>query len=256
MKKHFLLLILVYCSTTLFAYDVVGHRIIGDVAYRNLSDKAKKNVDQVLGTRGIIYTSSWADDIKSDNRYVYSYAWHYQNLPVNLSNVELQQLIDNPDAKNQHLFYAIKTMKERLLKNKSDAEALKFLVHIVGDMHQPLHLGRAEDLGGNKIEITWHGRKTNIHAVWDGSLINTRKMSSSEYAQYLEDKFAPQKQEMKQYSFFDSVLASYNLSNKIYDYDYSNQNSYHYSYFFMDAQDEMLYRGGLQLANILNEIYK
>ncbi len=204
MAKKFVLTIVVFVAfiNSVLAYDVVGHRIVADIAYRNLTKKARKQVDKVLGTRGIIYTSSWADEIKSDKTFEYSYPWHYQNLKEGLSDSTLQQLLDNPAIEGEHLFLAIQSMENRLKRDKSDQEALKFLVHFIGDLHQPLHLGHFEDLGGNKIGIKWFGRQINIHQVWDEMLIDSRKMSSSEYAQYLEDKFENQKKEIKKLQFF------------------------------------------------------
>ena len=241
---------------SLSAYDVVGHRIIADIAYQNLTSKTRKQVDEVLGKRGIIYTSSWADEIKSDKKYAYSYQWHYQNLAANLTETEIKYLFENPVSEGEHLFYGIGQMVERLKKDKTDAEALKFLVHFVGDLHQPLHLGRPEDRGGNGVSIKWFRQETNIHAVWDGMLIDSRKMSSSEYAVYLEDKFEQKKETIKKYSVLQSVLRSYEVANEIYAYDMSDTNSYHYLYRFMEQQDEMLFRAGIQLANILNDIFR
>ena len=241
---------------SLSAYDVVGHRIISDIAYKNLTSKARKQVDGILGTRGIIYTSSWADDIKSDNKYAYSYRWHYQNLAADLTENRIKYMIENPLSEGEYLFYGISHTVERLKKDKTDAEALKFLVHFVGDLHQPMHMGRPEDRGGNGVSIKWFGEKTNIHAVWDGKLIDSRKMSSSEYAIYLEDKFEQKKDEIQGYSVLQSVMRAYEIANEIYAYDMSNTNSYHYLYRFMEQQDEMLFRGGMQLANILNDIFK
>ena len=241
---------------SLSAYNVVGHRIISDIAYKNLTSKARKQVDNVLGKRGIIYTSAWADEIRSDNTYAYSYPWHYQNLEHGLTEDGIKHLLENPTAEGEHLFFALDQMITRLKKDKKDAEALKFLVHFVGDLHQPLHLGRSENKGGNGVSITWFGRTTNIHSTWDGSLIDSRKMSSSEYAIYLEDKFESEKQKIKEYDLLQSILKTYEITNEIYNYDMSNTNTYHYLYRFMDQQDELLFRGGIQLANVLNEIYK
>lgn len=254
-KSIFIVCFLAF-TFSLSAYDVVGHRIITDIAYQNLTKKARSQVDKVLGKRGIIYTSSWADEIKSDKKYAYSYQWHYQNLAVGLTEDGIKQLLENPVSEGEHLFYGINQMIERLKNDKTDAEALKFLVHFVGDLHQPLHLGRPEDRGGNGVSITWFGRNTNIHAVWDGTLIDSRKMSSSEYAAYLEDKFEQKKKEIKTYTVLQSVLRTYEVANEIYDYDLSNTNNYHYLYRFMEQQDEMLFRGGIQLANILNDIFR
>lgn len=255
-KKQLLIFSLILSSIFSYAYDAVGHRIIADIAYQNLTKKAKKQCDKVLGLHGIIYQATWADEIRSDKKFDYSYKWHYQNLKDNMTEAELQQLLNNPTAEGEHLFYAIKLMEDRLLKNTNDEEALKFLVHFVGDLHQPMHLGRAEDLGGNKVSMNWFGKNTNIHAVWDGQITDSKNMSYSEFSSYLQDKFNPRKKEFKNFNTLQSVKAAYAIRNAIYAYDNTDTNNHHYVYRFANDLDEMLYRGGMQLANILNAIYK
>lgn len=255
-KKLISIICFLVFNLSLFAYDSVGHRIVADIAYNNLTGSARTQVDNVLGKRGIVSAAAWADEIRSDNKYAYSYPWHYQDLDDNMTSVDLKKLLDNPTAEGEHLFFAIDSMEVRLKKDKSDAEALKFLVHFIGDLHQPLHLGRKDDKGGNKIEMNWFGRKTNLHAVWDGALIDNEKMSYSEFSQYLQDKFESRKAEFKKHNLLQSIEASYAVRNSIYAYDTTDASNYHYVYFFADKRDEMLYRGGIQLANILNAIYK
>lgn len=255
-KKGFLIGILICSAVFASAYDAVGHRIVADIAYHNLSKKAKKQCDKLLGKHGIVYEATWADEIKSDKAYDYAYQWHYQNLKDNLSSADLKHLLDNPAAEGEHLFFALNMMKERLRKNRNDAEALKFIVHFMGDLHQPLHLGRLDDLGGNKVTINWFGKQTNIHAVWDGQIIDSKRMSYTEFSAYLRDKFDPQKPEFKKLSLLNSVEKSYALRTAVYSYDYSDTNNYHYVYRFADEQDEMLYLGGIQLAHFLNTIFK
>lgn len=255
-NKHFLALCFLAFTLSLSAYDAVGHRIVADIAYHNLTDKARNQLDQVLGKNGIVYAATWPDDIRSDNKYAYSYQWHYQDLDDNMASTDLEKLLNNPKAEGEHLFYALDSLTKRLKNNKSDAEALKFIVHIVGDLHQPLHLGRKDDKGGNAVEFNWFGRKTNLHAVWDGSLIESQKMSYTEFRQYLQDKYEARKAEIKKQTVLQSIEAVYAVRNMIYSYDMSDKSNYHYVYFFAEKRDEMLYRGGIQLANILNAIYK
>jgi hypothetical protein len=255
-NKHILAICFLAVTFTASAYDAVGHRIVADIAYQNLTDNARKQLDDILGKRGIVYEATWADEVRSDKKYDYSYQWHYQNLADSLTTPDFKKLLANPKAEGEHLFYALDMMQARLKKNKKDVEALKFLVHFVGDLHQPMHLGRLTDKGGNAVDYNWFGKKTNLHATWDGLLIENQKMSYSEYSQYLQDKFAPKKVEMKKQSILQSVEAAYAIRTEIYDYNYSDTNNYHYAYRFGDKLDEMLYRGGLQLANILNAIYK
>jgi len=245
------------CLTiSMSAYDAVGHRIIADIAYHNLTEKATVQVDKVLGKHGIIYQATWADEVRSDKKYDKSYPLHYQNLKDSMTTADLQQLLDHPKAEGEHLFYAIDSLTSCLKKDKTNAEALKFLVHFVGDLHQPMHLGRLDDLGGNKVKTNWFGKTINLHALWDSYIIEGKKMSYSEYSQYLQDKFEPQKSTIKKYSILQSIEAGYAIRTEIYGYDTTDTNNYHYLYFFADKQDEMLYRAGLQLANILNGIFK
>jgi len=255
-KQNILAVIFSFITLSAVAYDAVGHRLIADIAYQNLTKPAQTAVDKILGEKGLIYESTWADEIRSDSTYKYSYKWHYQNLKDGMSTADLQQLLNNPTSEGEHLFYAIDFMKARLKKDKNDAEALKFLVHFVADLHQPLHLGREADAGGNKVETTWFGKKTNLHSVWDGSLTESQKMSYTEISVMLQDKFEPQKAAVKKYSVLQSVQAGYGVRNLIYNYNYSDTNTYHYIFFFKTKNEDMMYRAGIQLSNILNEIYK
>jgi hypothetical protein len=258
MKLNKQLFALSFLFLTVFAsaYDAIGHRIIADIAYQNLTEKTKTQVDKIVGKQGIVYTSTWADEVRSDKKYAYSYPWHYQNLRDEMTAVDFEKLLANPTSEGEHLFFAIAEMQTRLRKDKTDAEALKFLVHFVADLHQPMHLGRKEDLGGNKVDTKWFGKTTNLHSLWDTNIIESRKMSYTEYSRFLQDKLEPQKSAYKNYSLLQSVENTYNLRNEIYKYDYSNTNNYHYLYYFADKQDEALYRGGMQLAKILNETFK
>ena len=255
-KKNILLFSLLFSSILGYAYDAVGHRIIADIAYTNLTCKARKATDKTLGKMGIIYESTWADEVRSDSKYKYSYQWHYQNLKDNLETADLKKLMDQPTSEGEHLFFAIETMKSRIKANHNDAEALKFLVHFMGDLHQPMHLGRAEDLGGNKVTMQWFGKNTNIHSIWDGQITESSKMSYTEFSNYLQNKFSKRKKEFKNLSPLQSLEVAYKIRNEIYSYDNTNTNNYHYIYRFNDDLELMLYQGGIQLAKVLNEIYK
>ena len=254
-KKGFLLMLISVISFSAVAYDAVGHRIIADIAYNNLTAKAKKQCDKVLGKQGIIYASVWADEIRSDKQYDYSYKWHYQNLKDSLTMEQLGVLFKNPTAEGEHLFFAIDQLTQRLKKDKNDAEALKFLVHFMADLHQPMHLGRAEDLGGNKINVQWFGKSTNLHAVWDGMITEGQKMSYSEYSRFLQDSFEKVKAKKQAESLLQSVSNVYTLRTEVYNYGVDDKNNYIYMFKFASRNNEMLYSAGIQLAKRLNELF-
>ncbi len=237
------------------AWDVTGHRVITDIAYKNLTCKARRSVDKILGKKGIIFESSWADGVRNEKGYEYSYPWHYQNLRDSITTSELQYLLNNPQAEGDHLFYAINLMRERLKTNRNDAEALKFLLHFVGDLHQPMHLGRADDRGGNGVMLTWFGSQVNLHALWDSYLMDRQKLSYTEMSEMLQKKYKAERKKYKTETIENSVIAAYELRSQLYATDMKTTGNYLYAHIFTAQHNEMLYRAGMQLARILNEIY-
>ncbi len=256
-KKRNILLIAILFAFSLqsFAYDAIGHRIVSDIAYQNLNCDTRRKVDKVLGKRGMVYASVWADNIRSDSAYSYSYDWHFQNLKDGMTKQQLQYLLANPISEGEHLFYALDRMTQRLKKNRNDEEALKFVVHFAADLFQPMHLGRLSDRGGNDVTLKWFGKNIRLHQLWDTQMLEGQNFSYSEYSQYLQDKFAKQRYEFKKLSTLDAVWETYLLRNRIYAYNYADVNAYNYIYEFTNDLDRQLYKAGIFLANLLNEIY-
>jgi len=257
MKKHILIILsFLLLTITANAYGPIAHRAITLIAYEELSSKAKKNLDALLGKQGIVYASTWADEIRSEpDKYAYSYPWHYQNLATNMTENDLKTLWNNPRSEGDHLFYACQEMVKRLKNDRKDIEALKFLVHFTGDLHQPMHLGRKEDLGGNQVPYTWFGEKTNIHSLWDSYLVENKKMSYTELAAYLTSKLSSKREMYYQMTIPQVLVKSYSITNRIYEYSRTDTNNYRYVYQFNEDLDEMLYCAGVQLAKVLEEIY-
>lgn len=257
--KHNLLLLFVLLSFSFYAsaWDAVGHKIVADIAYQNLTKKARKQVDNLLGVRGMVYTSSWPDEIKSDTIYSYSHVWHYENLRAGLTHADIDSLYHHPKAQGMHALYALDSLSSALRENKQDTIALKFIVHIMGDMFQPMHVGHPEDKGGNKVQMKWFGKGTNLHAVWDRWLIDYTQLSYTEFVNYLQDRYGAEKKVWEQRTFLDCLYITYDRQQQVYAYQELNDtNPYHYAYRFLRDLDESLYAAGIQLAKLLNEIYK
>lgn len=144
---------------------------------------------------------------------------------------------------------------QRLKKSRNDEEALKFLVHFAADLFQPIHLGRLSDRGGNDVMLKWFGRDIRLHQLWDTQMLEGQKFSYSEYSQYLQDKFSKERSEFKRQPKFDAVWETYLLRNKIYAYNYTDIRPYNYMYELNEDLDRQLYKAGMFLANLLNEIY-
>ncbi len=258
MKKF--LSILICCllvSVNIQAWDALGHKIITEVAYNQLTKKARKQLDNILGKRGIIYYSSWADEIKSDTIYPRSFVHHYQNLADTLTYADLEYLWLNNKSEGEYAFYAIDSLVNVLKTDKTDADALKFVIHIMGDIFQPMHLARAKNRGGNRVQIRWFGKGINLHSLWDRWLLDYTQMSEWEYVRFLEDRYSDKKKEFQAMNMVDCLWMTYCLRVEIYAWqEKGDESNYHYAYRFRKDMDRNLYAAGVKLAQLLNEIYR
>ena len=242
------------------AWGMTGHRVIAEVAERHLSKKAKKNIQKVIGNQHIAYWSNWADFIKSDTSEAFKKtgSWHFVNTSANLTydqfHAELQQSPDN-NLYKAYLNVKKETIEKKDLSLAQQQQNLYFILHLFADAHQPMHVGRAADLGGNKIEVMFFGRKTNIHRVWDSDLVENEQYSYTEYASVLD---IHDKNYYKKYnvSFEQALYETHQLANKIYaDVELNANLSYTYIYDYKYIMEEALLKAGIRLANELNEIY-
>ena len=126
--------------------------------------------------------STWADEKRSDPNFDEYGIWHYVNMPLDKSYSEATHTQEN-------IVTVIKKSTELLKSNSLSKEDkkfyLKFLIHLVGDIHQPLHVGRAEDRGGNDIKVNFFDKKSNLHSVWDSDMINNYRISYTEFSNHI-----------------------------------------------------------------------
>lgn len=243
-----------------YAWGMTGHRVIAEIADTHLSKKAKKNIEKIIGKQKIAYWSNWADFIKSDPDPALNKtgSWHFVNSEANLSFEAFNAALKaSPD---HNLYKAYLRIKKDSKENKElslleQQQNLYYIVHLFADAHQPMHVSRAEDQGGNKIEVSFFGRTTNIHRVWDSDLVDNERYSFMEYAQLL-DVFPKRDYQKYNCSFEQALYESHELANKIYKDVENNANlSYRYIYDYKYIMEECLLKAGIRLANELNEIY-
>jgi hypothetical protein len=163
--KKLLLAGIFFCfSFPSLAWGPTGHRVVGQIAESYLTSKAKMAIAEILGTESSAMASNWADFIKSDSSFNYLSPWHYMNVKSGLSYTEFITLLQKDTATDAYtkLNFLIKELKNKQLVAGKKLMYLRLLIHLVGDIHQPLHLGHAEDLGGNRIRILWFSDSTNL----------------------------------------------------------------------------------------------
>lgn len=259
MMRNILLLILTFgiVLQTLKADPIwgpTGHRVVGAIANTHLKKSTKRQIAKLLNHQSLAFGSTFADEIKSDPRYDKFYTWHYINMPFD-STYEVSE--KNPAG---DLVTGIEFCKNIITdKDAADEDKafyLKLLIHLIGDLHQPMHIGLEEDRGGNDFKVQWQFRDTNLHSVWDSKMIDAYGMSYTELtanADYLT------KEEIKAIqagTVIDWVNETQQLTKKVYasvkEGDnlrnaYSDQN-----FGIVRAQ---LQKAGIRLAKTLNELF-
>ena len=241
-----------------FANDMVwsktGHRAVGEVAQEHLTRKARIAIEKLLDGESLAKVSNFGDEIKSDNKYSEFSAWHYVNFPADL------QYGDETPSENGDLIVGIqkcvKIIKDETSSKQDKAFYLKMLVHLIGDLHQPMHAGRLEDRGGNDIQVQWFGNGSNLHRVWDSNMIDAYGMSYSELAESLPRLSKKQEKAIQMGTVFDWVEESQDIANKVYDsVEEEEKLSYRYNYIWWATLEKQLQKGGLRLAKVLNDIF-
>jgi hypothetical protein len=241
-----------------FGWGVLGHRIVGQIAESYLTPKARVEIQKILGNESIAMVSNWADFIKSDSEYQYIYNWHFVDLDSGLTKKQLRDYLQKDTATD--LFtktnFLIGELKNKHLAMDKKRMYLKLLIHFVGDIHQPFHVGRRQDLGGNKIKLTWFSTPTNLHAIWDEQLINFQQLSYTEYSTAINHTTAKQRLAWQKQPISDWIIESHQISERLYSQVTPDQKlSYRYNYDNIQILNERLLKAGVRLAGVLNELF-
>ncbi len=257
MKKTIFLFLLL--SNLSFANDDIwskmGHRAVGEVAEEHLTRKAKRAITKLLNGQSLAAVSNFADEIKADSTYRKFSAWHYVNFPAD------KKYTDVEPSKYGDLIIGIEKCIE-IVKDKNSSKEdkafyLKMLVHLIGDLHQPMHVGRLEDKGGNDIQVQWFNKGSNLHKVWDANMINDYEMSYTELATSLPRLTEAQKKSIQLGGIYDWVEESQDIANEIYDsVEVGEKLFYRYRYVWWDTVEIQLQKGGLRLAKVLNGLFE
>jgi nuclease S1 len=155
-------------STPDAVWGAVGHRVIARVATARLSDRAKDEARRLLGGETLAKVSTWADSIRRDRPT--TGPWHYVNIPV-YDSVYRPEKVCTEGCVVSAFEAQVAILADRSRPDAERAEALKWVVHLVGDLHQPLHAGDRGDRGGNDVRITYDTLPGNLHGLWDTGLL-------------------------------------------------------------------------------------
>ena len=256
-KLTYALLLLFLCSSfypSEVKWGSTGHRTVGEIAENHLKSSTKRKVKKLLNGKSLAFASTYADEIKSDKRYNEYFTWHYINMPLK-SNYENSKKNPKGDLVTG-IEYCKKIIKNNTSSDYEKAFYLKLLIHLIGDLHQPMHIGRVEDRGGNDIKLKWFNRGTNLHRVWDSEMINSYNMGYIELAKNADVLTKKQVKAIQEGTVIDWVNETHILSNKVYASVKEDENlRYRYSYDHFKTVRKQLQIAGIRLAKVLNDLF-
>ena len=254
--KHYLISIAMLClSLTAFGWGQKGHDTVAYIAENHLTEATKAALDSLLDGKSPVYWANWLDNASHTPEYAYTKTWHYKNVDADRTYEDMPA---NPAG---DAILAIKQQREILTDpatSKADAQlALKILIHVVGDMHQPMHMGHATDLGGNRVKVKYFNRDKNLHGIWDSDLVESaHKWSYSEWQQQL-DRLTPEQEALVvQGDVDDWARETLGITRDVYNFFQPGINvKYNQIAYWTPTIEQQLLRGGLRLAHVLNTIY-
>ena len=249
-----------------FAWGAKGHDIVAAIAEEHLTPKAKRKIKKLLDGRSIVYYSSWMDNIQNSPYWEYGYnktkTWHYANVDKGHTYQTMTQNESGDVVKGLEFLTKEMTDNYDALTDSMRVDYLKMIVHMVGDLHCPMHAGRLSDRGGNGTKVSWFRSETNLHSVWDSKIIDSaRKWSYSEWVEQLDRADRKYRKEIIKGSYEDWFNETVEGAADIYEYVENSsaivpELSYQFVYDFSPLLEEQLMNAGYRLAYVLNTIFK
>lgn len=251
------LFILAFASISLagFGWGQKGHDVVTKIAEKHMSEATRASVDSLLDGKSIVYYANWLDNASHTPKYDYSRTWHYKNIDAG------QTYESAPELQSGNVVTALNREIGILQNARSTRDekvlALKMIIHLVGDMHQPMHMGHQSDRGGNNWKVKFFNSDTNLHTVWDSRLPESgHKWSYTEWAEQIDrapyesnGAFQPadiDKWGKETYEICKEIYHQTPQGTKI-SYDYINE--------WTPVVEQQLLNGGLRLSEVLNYIF-
>ncbi len=260
--RFLLALLLAAAPAPALAWGKTGHRVIGAIAARLVTRHTRREVRRILGVEGIAEASTWPDFERSNPDDFWQKEagpFHYVTVPPGRTYADVGAPPEGDAVTALHRF--VVTVRDPAASRADKALALRFIIHIVGDLHQPLHAGNGTDKGGNDVKVTFLREPTNLHAVWDSGLIDQEQLSYSEMAAWLLPRITPA--ERRDWRVTDPrvwIGESVALRDRIYPPQPATPGEpvklgFDYIYAWTPARDLRLEQGGVRLAAYLDALF-
>jgi len=254
--RYLLQIVLLFLPLQLTAWGGKAHDIIAYIAEQNLIPKAHTEVSRLLNGKTMVYYAMWMDNIRSDSAYDFTATWHYANVD-SAQTYESMPKVETGDVLTA-IELSIQNITSKTTADTLKAMYLKLLIHLIGEIHCPMHAGRATDRGGNDYPVIWFRDTINLHSLWDSHLLErARGWSYTEWVSNLTAGITPtditQMQRGTPTEWFSETVT---LAALVYKNTPQNQNlGFRYIYQHSQMLEQQLTAGGYRLAYLLNRIF-
>jgi hypothetical protein len=171
MRKRAAVLAWVLSARLLFGWGMEGHRLVIRIADGMLTPAARTEVERTLAPgESLVALASWADEVRASRKE--TEPWHFIDIPITSNGLDRKRDCPAAGCVISKIADFRKQWTDPAVRSASRREALLFLAHFVGDLHQPLHCANRDDRGGNDVKVVFFGETTNLHALWDVGLLN------------------------------------------------------------------------------------
>lgn len=243
-------------SLPAFGWGQTGHRVTGAIAENHLTPAAKAAIARLLPNESLAEASTYPDEMRSNPSEYWrkiTPPWHYVTVPKH------KHYHDVGAPEQGDAYTALKAFTSTLKSKKSGREekqrALRFIVHIIGDLHQPLHAGNGTDRGGNDVKVRFFWEDSNLHTVWDSKMLDGKKLSYTEWTRWLDRKITAKDIDTWSKATPEEWIAeSTQIRDTIYPEDANNM-SYDYVYEHLPVAKQRLQQAGIRIATYLNTIF-
>lgn len=256
MKQIAVFILIIATAFNAMAWGPKGHDTVAYIAEKHLSKRTLKRVTEILDGKSLVYVANWMDNASHTDEYAYTKTWHYVNVDPEegtYANSKKDVAGDAVTAINA----LVDNLKSGELTPEQERVQLMMLIHIVGDIHCPMHAGRKSDRGGNGTQVKYFGKQKKLHSVWDSEIVESaHRWGYSEWQEQVDRATAKQEKAMAQGTPNDWIEETVVLANKLYQdaAEVSNM-SYDYVAEYAPVIEQQFLKGGIRLAKLIEEIY-
>lgn len=266
--KHFLMIVISsLISIQAWSWGAVGHKASAIIAWNYLDKDTQNKITSLLNGGSIKDAAVWADAARANAEWKFTIWYHFEKAPDNYTYLDNLKRQDERYRKLGGLIEALYIGEDILKDPKATSvdkeNAIKFIVHFIADIHQPLHTGRVEDNSGNKIPVKWLGFDTNLHSVWDSQMIYLAYRDQLSvvgadqpqiYADILMEKYGKDiKASPDLFARYDDWMHE-SMVPRADAYTYKDENEHDYTERFINVVDKRVFLAGLRIAYTLKRM--